>query len=308
MIVVFGSLGVDIITPVDRLPRPGENLVGRSYALRAGGKGANQAVAAARAGSTVLFFGRVGEDDFAHRITNALIEANIDITGVLTTQEEPTGCTSVSVDKNGETYSVSAACANLTSKAEQVPNNLLLPSTLLLLQTELTEEENWILLDRAKVNGCRVVVNASPPAFIPPTILRKIDILVTSEMEAAELDVMLGIMAESPEDFARAITFRTGGDCVVVLGPTEGALLASPGSVWRFEGFAVEVADMTGAMDSFCGTLAACLDEGLNIMDAVQRANISGAIASMGLGAQESLPSRKVIEEWVQHAPPAKRV
>ena len=171
MIVVFGSLNVDLLIPVDRLPNHGETVIGPGYSFAAGGKGANQALAAARAGASVRMVGRVGTDDLSAIALNDLNLQDVDLS-LVAKDEKPTGLAAICVDKKGENIIVVAAGANSNARADQVPDHLLTPEATVLLQMEVPLEENWTLVRRAKGRGARVLLNVAPAAPVPTDIVR----------------------------------------------------------------------------------------------------------------------------------------
>ena len=177
MIVVFGGLNIDLVFPVARLPRPGETVLGQSYQIVAGGKGANQAVAASRAGAATRMVGAAGNDPFGARVTEELAATGVDVTGVIRV-DRPTGCAVIGVDDAAENQIMVASGANLEARANQAPDEWLTPDTTVLLQLEVNLDENWHLLRRAKAHGARTVLNTAPAQAIPSEVLGLLDILI----------------------------------------------------------------------------------------------------------------------------------
>src|SRR5450432_1610223 len=180
MITVFGSINIDLIVPVDALPRPGETVLGPEYRLSAGGKGANQALAAARAGARVRLVGAVGSDDFAERALADLRAAAVDLSGVVR-RPDPTGAALICVDRHGENMIVVASGANRRVTADQIDDATLATPGLLLLQLETAPAENWRLIERARRRGWDVLLNAAPAGDIPPKMLRQLDWLAVND-------------------------------------------------------------------------------------------------------------------------------
>jgi ribokinase len=180
MILVFGSINVDLLVPVPHLPVPGETVLGGDYRIAPGGKGANQALAARRAGAPVTMAGAVGRDSFAEIALSLLRRDGVDLSLVATT-ERPTGCATIAVDAAGENLIAVASCANLLVTAAQVPDRLLGPETVLVLQREVPIAENAALIGRARERGARIVLNLAPAGPIAPARLADIDFLIANE-------------------------------------------------------------------------------------------------------------------------------
>ncbi len=291
MILVFGSLNVDLVFAVAALPRPGETVLAPGMALHPGGKGANQAVAAARAGAKVAMAGAVGDDAHGRLLLAALAENGVDAR-LVTVVAAPTGCAVVAVDANGENLILVAGGANALARAAQVPDAALGPQTTLLLERETEPGEIAALAARAHAAGNRVILNLSPMGPVPEALFASLDFLVVNQHEAAAL---LG--AEVGDDGgATALAQRHGIAVVVTLGAA-GAVAARPdGSGLRVPALAVEPVDTTGAGDAFVGALAASLDRGEGLADALRRASVAGALACLKVGAQSALPTAKEIE------------
>ncbi|EWY40065.1 ribokinase [Skermanella stibiiresistens SB22] len=295
MIVVFGSLNMDLVMTVPTLPKPGETVLCPGYQLKPGGKGNNQAIAAARAGAPVAMAGCVGPDAFGSGLIENLVRNGVDTTGVHVA-EEATGCAMICVDKAGENFISVASGANLTASAARVPDEALGSGTTVLMQMEVPAEENWALIRRAHGLGARTVLNVAPAADVPTEILKLVDILIVNEHEAAEIAARLELTSISEMGLARDLARTCGVTCVVTLGGA-GALMAEPGgALWTAAALKISPVDTTGAGDAFCGILTAALDAGMSPEDALHRASVGAAIACLGLGAQESLPTAEAID------------
>lgn len=191
MIVIFGSLNIDMVMRVEKMPRPGDTVLCPSYQMIAGGKGANQAVAAARAGASVKLFGKVGDDEFTHTVLASLKEEDVDLTGVEITKESSTGCAAIAVDAYGENMITVASGANLYAREREIPDFLLSKGTTLVLQMETSVDQNWKLIRRAKHFGAKIILNLAPACEIPQDILQSLDILVMNQTEANLLALYL---------------------------------------------------------------------------------------------------------------------
>jgi ribokinase len=293
MLLVFGSINIDLVFRVAALPGPGETVLGPSYTTVPGGKGANQAVAAARAGGTVRMVGRVGRDGFAGLALAALRSGGVDVAGIAS-GEEPTGCASIGVDDQGENQIIVASGANALVAADQVDAALLGPDTTLVLQMELPRLATETLIARARRHGARIVLNLAPALPLAEDALRAVDVLVVNAGEGATLAKTLGIAAKAETlavDLARAL-----GNTVVMTRGKEGAVAASEAGTWRVAALSITPVDTTGAGDAFVGVLAASLDEAQSLADALHRASVAAGLACLALGAQASLPDRAAID------------
>jgi ribokinase len=289
MIVVFGSINADLIFPVAELPRPGETLLAQTMRIEAGGKGANQAVAAALDGATVAMIGAVGEDALAVPAVRGLEEAGVDLSRVLCLTE-PTGCATICTDQHGRNQIVVALGANALARAEQADNALFAAQTVLLTQMEANPEETATIILRAKACGARTVHNLAPPGELDRAALAAVDILVVNEHEASWLGEYLTLSGVSAALLAKALgntVIRTLGGAGV-----EWAGLTGSGQIPASD---VEVLDTTAAGDCFVGVLAAALDRGAALPDAIHRANIAAGLACTRYGSQNSLPNAAVI-------------
>jgi len=290
MLLVFGSLNADLVFQVEALPRPGETVLCPGYQLAAGGKGANQAAAAAKAGAVVHLVGHVGGDSFGQFLREVLAAAGVD-GAKLATSAQSTGIAAIAVDRLAENQIVVASGANLDSHAGQVEDRELAPGVTVLCQNEIRPEATFTLLERAKVRGARTVLNLAPAGEVPARVLDRLDLLVVNEIEAARAAAARG----DPAVLARDLALRHGLTCVVTLGG-RGALAIGPDGGWRVEALAIEAVDTTGAGDAFTGVLAAALDQGQSLPDALRRASVAAGLACTRIGAQTSQPTVAAIE------------
>ena len=307
MIVVFGSLNVDMLVTVDHLPRPGETVLCPGYVLVPGGKGANQACAAARAaggGGQVTMIGQIGEDDWGPIATHLLVEAGVDTTHI-GRAARPTACALIWVDKAGENAIVVASGANLEARAEQVPDALLGPDTWLVVQMEVPVEQNWPLIERAQARGARIILNVAPAQAVPAAVLGNVHILVVNEIEAAMVAEAEGLATtDDPCAAARALAGRHGITCIVTLG-REGAAAFAPDGAWSVGALPITPVDTTGAGDGFVGTLAAALDAGAALPDALRRASVGAALACLTVGCQSAFADADAIAARLDELAPA---
>ena len=204
MIVVFGSINIDLVFVLAALPRSGETVLGPSYSVVAGGKGANQALAAARDGARVALVGAVGDDVFAGPALAELTQAGIDLTR-LARVAAPTGCAAIAVDREGANQIIVASGANLHARADQVPDEWLGRGTTVVVQREVPMAELAKLLPRARARGARVVLNVAPAGPVAPEALAAVDVLVANEGEAEALARAHGLADADPAALARAL-------------------------------------------------------------------------------------------------------
>jgi ribokinase len=283
VILVFGSVNLDLIVPVPALPAPGETVLGDALRSEPGGKGGNQAVAAARDGARVLFAGAVGGDAFAAPALATLREAGVDLS-LLATVPGATGAAVICVDPAGRNQIAVAPGANLAARAGQVPDEALGPATTLVLQMEVDAGETAALIRRARARGARIVLSLAPPLPLPAEALAAVDLLLVNAAEAASLAAARGVGAAPA-----ALRAALGGPDVIVTRGEEGAFAATAAGVIHQPAFRVTAADTTAAGDTFAGVLAAALDRGLALPAAMRRAAAAAALSCTRHGSQGSI-------------------
>ncbi len=290
VILVVGSLNLDIVIPVPHHPRPGESVLGDEHARHPGGKGANQAVAAARLGASVEMLGRVGDDDEGRLLVSALGEAGVATDHVLVTGDAHSGIALITVDDEGENTIVVSPGANarLTPADIESAAELIKGAGIVLLQLEvpLSTVERATQLARGTV-----ILNPAPACELPGALLARVDVLVPNRGE-------LEFLANGEHD---AVTGARGLEVqqVVVTMGAEGALVVTGNGIESIAGHSVEAVDTTAAGDCFCGALAAGLDEGLDLAKAARRANAAAALSTTHRGAQPSLPTRVELDDFI---------
>lgn len=291
VILVFGSINVDVVVPVPFLPTPGETVLGGDYALLPGGKGANQALAACRAGAAVMLAGAVGNDAFAALALEGLRRDGVDL-ALVRRVERPTGVAAIMVGARGENLIAVAPGANREAAAAGVPDSALGPGTVLVCQMEVPARETWALIRRARAAGARTVLNLAPAAPIDSALFAEIDILVANAGEAATLGADPAALARR---LRQALVVTSGG-----AGST--AFLADGGRI-DTPALAIDPIDTTGAGDTFVGVLATGLDERLPLAAALRRASAAAGLACLARGAQTAMPGRAAIEAAVARLP-----
>lgn len=296
-IVVLGSLNVDLVAKVPHLPRPGETVMAESLQTFPGGKGANQAAAAARLGGAVAMIGRVGNDAFGSLLLENLRRDGVDINGVARDPEAPTGTALILVDPQGENVITVAAGANASLGSDEVRRALdaVDRTGLLVLQLEIPPSVARAAMEGARRNGIRTLLNAAPAGRLDPSLLAGLDVLVANEPETAALVGRPINDTPTAERAARELHEQGVGLAVVTLGAA-GSVFCLDGSAERVDPFTVTAVDSTAAGDAFVGALAVALTDGIAVPQALRLANAAGAGAASKVGAQSSLPRRDDLE------------
>lgn len=302
-IAVVGSLNLDIVVPVPEHPAPGDTVLGGDHRRHCGGKGANQAVAAARLGRTVDMIGRVGDDEPGRTLTSALAGDGVGVGGVRVDPEAPTGLALIAVDPAGENAIVVSPGANARLSVEDVSEDAarIAGAGVVLLQLEVPIE---VVTKAADVAVGRVILNPAPALPLPRDLLAAVDVLVPNRGELAVLAD--GLEDEDPDALVAAARSLEGPGATVVTLGAEGSLLVTMDDALHVPAFDVEPVDTTGAGDAFCGALADALVRGEGMADAVRWATAAGACAVTTSGAQDSLPTRAEVEQLLtrgRHSP-----
>ena len=288
-LTVLGSLNMDISVTVPRLPAPGATVLGSAAVFTPGGKGANQAVAAARLGADVRMTGCVGGDDFGRRLLAALREAGVDAAGVRVVDDVPTGLAMISVDRAGENLITVAPGANHEVGAADAATSVGAPYDALVISAEVPVPAIRAALARAQGTLC--VLNLAPvPEQAAAIVADGVEWLVVNESEAG---AVLGRPVEGLKDAAAAAAELVGAGArhAVVTAGAHGAALAGPdGDPLTIEAFDVEAVDTVGAGDTFVGALAVTLAAGVPAAEAVRAAAAAGATAATRPGAQAGMP------------------
>ncbi|WP_018260466.1 ribokinase [Methylobacterium sp. WSM2598] len=302
MILVFGSINVDLVARVAAIPRPGETVLAPRYATLFGGKGANQAVAAARVSEPgrVAMIGCVGDDPFG-RMCRENLAANGVAVACVAQGAEPTGCAFITVDAAAENAITVASGANAALTASALPEAMLVPGATLVLQMEVPVAASLSAAQRVRAVGGRVIWNLAPvPETLSPVELRALlaatDVLVVNEHEARAASRLLGppdgALSQGALSQAAATLALAGPLTCVVTAGAEGALAVEPGgSHHAAAAVAVRPVDTTGAGDTFVGILAAGLDEGRTLHTAMARACRGASLACLTEGAQAGMPT-----------------
>ncbi|CAD7052179.1 ribokinase [Pseudorhizobium endolithicum] len=291
MITVLGSINMDLIATTDRLPEPGETVAGNSFATAAGGKGANQALAARRAGNGVRMAAAVGRDEFAEPALALLDQAGVDLSAIRRV-EGPTGTALILVGGTGENMIAVVAGANGTLDEQQARAAVeaMSQGDVLMLQLEVPAAAVEAALQVAKAKGVSSILNTAPITAEAARLARLADVVIANETEFELLTGRADLQPAEREDALQTMNAQTGQTFIVTLG-AEGVIAAQDGRLHRARGLEIQPVDTVGAGDTFCGYLAAGLDAGLAFDDMLRRAAVAGSLACLKPGAQPSIPT-----------------
>jgi ribokinase len=299
-LTVLGSVNADHVIKVDHFPRPGETLHGQSYAVIAGGKGANQAVAAARLGANVHFIASVGDDDFGNNIRKAFAKDGINVDSVMVEEDTPTGIAMIQVAANGENSICISAEANALLTPQRIMPHIskIESADMLLLQLEVPLESIEFAAALAHQSGTTVVLNPAPARVLSDQLLALVDIITPNETEA---EVLTGIAVSDNESaqLAANALHKKGINTVLITLGSKGVWLSQSGEGKQIAGYKVNAVDTTAAGDTFNGALLTALLEDKSLDDAIIFAHAAAALTVMSAGAQSSIPYRKQVVEFL---------
>lgn len=299
-ITVVGSLNMDLVAQAPHIPKPGETIIGGDLHMMPGGKGANQAVAAAQLGAHVSMVGRVGSDAFAKPLLDNLEQTGIEHTFVTPDSDAATGVALIVVDDAGQNSIVVASGANMRLSTADIDaaESSIAAADALLLQLESPLETVIHAAEVARDHGVTVILNPAPAQPLPAELLALVDFLVPNE---SETEILTGLPVDNQADAeaaAKALRNLKVGAVILTLGE-RGALLFDEAGPQLFPAFSVKPVDTTAAGDAFVGGFAVALAEGKILPEAVRRGNAAGALATTQLGAQPSLPTRQTLESFL---------
>lgn len=291
MILVAGSANLDFVVRTPHIPAPGETVLGHDFKTFPGGKGANQAVASARAGgaTTHMLLG-LGNDPYAKLLRDSLRSADVQM-HIVRVKELPTGTAFICVADDGENAITVAPGANLALRAKHWPS--LSGVSHLLLQLETPMETVTAYAQRARAQGIKVLLNAAPGQPLSEELLKLVDLLIVNEGELAALTS--GTATQSISERLRVLSVP---GVILTLGK-RGCVAFSNKALLLQTAFAVAAVDTTGAGDTFCGTLAAALSQQRGMEEALRRASAAAALACTQMGAQSSIPQRSEVDQFL---------
>lgn len=298
MITVIGSINLDLIATVERLPNPGETVPGDHFSSAPGGKGANQALAAARAGAAVRMVGAVGDDPFADQATALLRQAGIDLTAVARTRH-PTGVALILVRADGENVITVVAGANQALDVAAVEAVSLRSGELVLLQHEVPLATVAAAIEAARRAGAATVLNTAPFRREAAQLLMRADFVIANETEFDLYAEELGMPGADRFQRMRSFARYTDRTIIVTLGG-EGVIASTPDADYALPALAITPVDTVGAGDTFCGYFAAALADGYGIEAALARAAAAGSLACLKSGAQPAIPFADELDAVLQ--------
>jgi len=301
-VVVLGSINTDLVVRAPHFPRPGETLHGSDFAVIGGGKGANQATAAARLGAPVQFIGAVGTDDFGARRIEEMAAAGVDVAAIKRVADSPTGVALITVNVHGENTIIVAAGANWRVTEQDISGTMLAMAAggLLVTQLELPLETVAAGLARARAAGLTTLLNAAPYKAEARGLLQHVDILVANEGEAGDLAEWASpATEENAADVAARLRARGPQTVIVTLGAA-GVIVATGAATLLIPAPRVQVVDTTGAGDCFTGALAAALVGGAAIDEAARRAVAAASYSTTIFGATTGMPTTEQLDTFLQ--------
>lgn len=311
MVIVFGSLNIDLVLKVSSQPAVGETVLTPTYDWFPGGKGANQAIACSRSGVKTAMIGQIGDDGFGTRILYALKRNEVLTSSVVRADKEPTGIAFITVDDEGDNQIVVASGANRITTAEQVPDEILHKDNVALMQMEVNYSENWDVIHRSKAVGAKTILNLAPAGAVPREVLNDLDYLIVNQIEARQMAEKMNLVIEdSAVAMAKKLAKEADLICVMTLGDLGCIAMKPDGKGWQMDAIQLgdDLVDTTGAGDTFCGVFAGCVYKKMTLQDTLHRASVAGSLSCRALGAQESMPHEEEIEKFLEKIPKASAI
>lgn len=296
-IIVVGSSNTDMVINADHLPVPGETIMGGSFMMNFGGKGANQAVAAARLNGNVHFIAKIGKDLFGKRSIEQYEDEGIHVEQIYSDPVLPSGVALIIVDANGENSIVVASGANSSLSPEDIKkaHSVIEKGDIMLIQLEIPIETVEYAAHLAKEKGIKVILNPAPARALSDSLLKNLYMIIPNE---TEVEILSGVKVTDWESAQKAadIIHAKGANIVVITLGSKGALIKEEGQYHKVPVPKVKAIDTTAAGDTFCGAVCVALTENMSVLDAVKFANKCASITVTRMGAQSSLPYRREID------------
>jgi len=301
-VTVVGSFMMDLVVKAQRRPQKGETLIGEEFGMFTGGKGCNQAIAAARLGAYTYMVGRLGNDLFGDTFMKTLTEEKIVTDYIVRDPEVGTGVGTPVVDAEGDNSIIIIPRANMRLSIEDVEKAepSIASADVLILQLEVPLEASEKAAQIAKENGATVILNPAPARELPDSFLSKIDILTPNETET-EMLTGIAVNEQSDAEEAAKILLDKGMSAVILTLGARGALLLTSEMTKLVPAYKVNVVDTTAAGDAFCGALATALARGESLEKATEYANAAGAFAVTIMGAGPSMPTKQKLDEFLKN-------
>lgn len=301
-VLVIGSSNTDLIIRANKLPSPGETILGGTFFTAAGGKGANQAVAAARAGAHVTFVARMGCDDFGAQALSVFQCEGIDIQWIVSDPVLPSGVAFILVDDRGENSIVVASGANATLLPDQIQDQVYENAEICLLQLEIPLETVVHAASLSTKNKTRIILNPAPATDLPEEIWPQLFLITPNQIET---ELLTGIPPNSPKNIAKAANklLQKGAQNAIITLGAQGAFLATPDQTLHIPAFKATSIDTTGAGDAFNGALSCALSENKSFEAAIRFACAAGALTVAKAGAQPAIPTRDQIIALLANLP-----
>ncbi len=300
-ITVVGSLNMDLVVKMPRIPSPGETLIGGEFKTHPGGKGANQAVAAARMGGDVYMVGCTGEDAFGRELRSTLEKDGINTSCVFTHPTAATGVALIQVDSQGRNSIAVAPGANYQLTGEDVKQAFekIGHFDILVVQFEIPIETVYSAVKLGAQRGARIIVNPAPAQVLPPDVLSLVDYLIPNEFELAILINKSGMTKDEINENISLIREFGCKNCIVTLGRDGSMIVDNAGHETHIPAYCVQAVDTTAAGDCFVGALAVGLSEGKPLEEATKFASAAASISVTREGAQPSIPSRDEVQKFI---------
>lgn len=295
-IFTAGSIIVDLVSKAERYPVRGESLVGKSFNIYAGGKGANQAIQIKKYGKNVVFFGKVGNDYFGKILVENLKKEGIDTKYIFVDKKVPSGCAQIIVDMSGSNSIVVVPGANMSITKDELKKVIpeIISSDLVLLQLEISYDIVREIINIAHRNKIFTILNPAPARKISPYVIRKCDIIIPNEVEAKI------ITGEDTIEKSLSQLLKMGAKNVIITLGERGCLFGNKHEKEFLPAFKVKAIDTTACGDAFCGSLASAIVDGKPIKDAIKFAQAAAALCAMKEGASPSLPTLNEVEKFLK--------